>query len=160
MNIFLIFAGINHVLQFRLIMEIKLNITRIILGGLVGGFAMIIIGFVVHAVLLEKYYMHFQEVGSVLKEPRAGLLGMIHFPVNVLVGIPLAALYALCRNHLGPGPKTALIVGSLVGLMGLSYATAMYTFNNFGVAIPLGIGIDNLLECVAGTFVAGWLYKE
>lgn len=141
-------------------MENKINIGRVILGGIAGGIVMLAIGFVIHAVLLEEYYVHFQSVGSVLAEPRPGIGSILMFPITILLGIPLAFLYVLSRKHLGAGPKTALIVGFLVGLMGLSVASTMYSFYNLGRMIPFGMGVDFMLECIAGTLIAGLLYKD
>lgn len=139
-------------------MENKLNTGRIILGGIIGGIGMLIVGFLIHGLLLMDNYMFFAEQGSVLSEPRE--LGWIHYPIMILLGIPIAMLYAMCRKQMGAGPKTALIVGFLVGIMGLGGAVPMYVYMNLGGMIPLATAVDVLLEGIVCALIAGALYKD
>ncbi|MBI2967271.1 MAG: hypothetical protein HYY40_05595 [Bacteroidetes bacterium] len=139
-------------------MENKLNYTRIILGGLAGGVIMLVIGMVIHGFILEKHYAFQMGKGCLLDEPRFG--GVIHHIVVLLSGIVLAGLYAMSRKQCGAGPKTALCVGFLVGCMSLPGMAAMLSFYDQGFRIPIMTGVDSMLECMAGTLVAGWLYKE
>lgn len=138
-------------------METKLNIQRIIIGGIAGGLVMTCVGFVIHAILLEKHYLFFQTQGAVLSEPRQMWVQMLS---TILTGIPLALLYAFSRKHLGAGPMAAVTVGFLVGVMSLSGTTAEYAYYNLGTAIPLGTFADNVIGCIAATYVAGWIYKD
>ena len=77
------------------------------------------------------------------------------------LAILLAHLYAWVRPTLGPGPKTALQIGGIVG-----FAAGFPT--NFGTAtwavipriFPLGWMLELWVGSILATLVAGWLYRE
>lgn len=138
-------------------MENKVNIGRILLGGTLAGIVTVFIGFAIHGGVLSSHYMYFQSTGSVLKEPRMMPLQML---TQVLSGIFLAMIYVAGRKHFGAGPKTAIVMGLLVGLVSLPGITAIYSFYNLGGMIPLMTLVGNILECIVGMLVAGALYKD
>ena len=78
-----------------------------------------------------------------------------------ILAILLAHLYAWVRPTLGPGARTALKVGALVG-----FASGFPT--NFGTAtwaaiprmFPLGWMLELWAGSILATLVAGWLYRE
>lgn len=138
-------------------MENKVNIGRILLGGTIAGIVTVFIGFAIHGGILESHYMYFQTIGTALKAPRMMPLQML---TQVVSGIFLAMLYVAGRKHFGAGPKTAIIMGLLVGLVSLPGTTALYSFYNLGGMIPLMTLVGNILECTIGMLIAGALYKD
>ena len=141
-------------------MENKINTGRVLLGGIVGGIAMMIIGALIHGGMLGDYYLELQNKGIIKPMEEAGTEWMHHVYL-VLTGIPLALLYVFSRKHFGPGPKAALIVGLLVGLIGIAGGGfAMYCFYNVGQAVPFWTGVDVLVESIVCTLIAGALYKD
>jgi hypothetical protein len=137
-----------------------MNRTRILVGGLVAGVVMNAIDVIANAVVLADRYAHFQETGFFLKEPRFPFL-----PLWILMlfgfGLGIAWLYAAVRPRLGPGPRTALLVGVVVGLMAHvmpNFAEASWAHT--GRFMPLVWMIAGILECTLGALVAGALYRE
>ncbi len=138
-------------------MENKINLNRVLLGGLVAGIVMDFVGAIVHMAILKSYYLYFRGMGSVLNQPR---LMAVQILLTVLSGIPVAFLYAFARKQIGPGPKCAVIVGCLVGLMSAPYAMAEYSYYNMGRMIPAMTFVDYFVAAIAGAFIAGMIYKD
>ena len=78
---------------------------------------------------------------------------------SLIAGFLLSALYALARPRLGPGPKTAVVMGSV----GFAFANPHF----FGLSNWMSYPSVVLVQCVlswlkftAATYVAGWQYIE
>ena len=68
-------------------------------------------------------------------------------------------LYALVRPRLGPGPKTALLMGSVVFL----FANPQFFSSAMWASYPSAAFLQALLlwlKFAAATYVAGWQYIE
>ncbi len=137
-----------------------INLKRVIVGGLVAGLVMNVISFVINGIVLAERYAAMGKAGHLLTEPR--LLFMPLYLVFLFAeGIVLAFLYAAARPRFGPGPRTALLVGLAVAFPAAflpNYTQAAWSA--VGRFIPLMWMIDSGLACVAGTLVAGALYRE
>jgi hypothetical protein len=138
-------------------MQNKINLKRVLLGGLIAGIVLDLVGFLIHGVILNSHYVYFQKVGSMLTQARFMPLQIIF---TVLCGFPMAFLYAIARTHLGPGPKCAIIVGLLIGLCTMGESMAVYSYYNLGAMIPALTFLNNIGGAVLGTFVAGMIYKD
>jgi hypothetical protein len=77
------------------------------------------------------------------------------------VGFVLSYFYALARPRLGPGPRTALWIGTLIAIV---WVAALYPilagllFTQWIQSLPL-LAIK-WIECLAAAYVAGWQYIE
>jgi hypothetical protein len=78
---------------------------------------------------------------------------------SLVIGFLLSWIYVLARPRLGPGPKTALLMGSV----GFAFANPHF----FGVAIWLSAPLTVTIQCTAmwlkfaaATYLAGWQYFE
>lgn len=137
-----------------------MNWRRIWSGSLVAGLVVVTVEFVVnHVVLLETWH-DLQRLGLMKQaiKPYA-------FPIVLLqswmIGFILTWLYVLARPRLGPGPKTALVMGSLVWfLLWVPYGITQWLW----LTLPAKVGwvgvIGGLVECWVGTYLAGWQYIE
>ncbi|GIV29857.1 MAG: hypothetical protein KatS3mg028_0923 [Bacteroidia bacterium] len=140
---------------------LKLNYSRIILGGIAGGIGMLIVGMVIHGGVLRDNYIYLQQKGVLVSEDTAEEWKMaVHHFYLIFSGIILALLYALLRLPLGKGIKTAVITGFLVGLISAAGAVAMLAFYNAGNKVPFFTFIDSVIEPIVGCIIAGWLYKD
>jgi len=92
----------------------KLNTTRVWLGGIAGGVVWNAWSFFIQT-RLGPFYEAVQKQGLFLKEPRypffVGQWILLVFVMSILI----AYLYALSRATAGAGPKTALKIGMIVG---------------------------------------------
>lgn len=78
---------------------------------------------------------------------------------SLIMGFLLSWLYALARPRLGPGPKTALIMGSI----GFAFANPHFFGISNWLAYPSVVLIQfvmSWLKFAAATYVAGWQYIE
>lgn len=133
---------------------------RVILGGFVAGIVMNVIDAIANSVLLAGRYRQLQESGHLLADPRQPFL-----PIWILsiffIGFILAFLYASVRPRLGPGAKTAALIGLAVGFVWAfpsNFATASWI--PLGRFLPFVWSISSVIESLAGALVAGALYQE
>jgi hypothetical protein len=140
----------------------SLNRSKIWLGGAAGGFLWIVWSLIVNMFVIGSgRYEAMQSAGLFLKEPRYRAFEVQWILMLFILAILLAHLYVWVRPTLGPGPKTALKVGALVG-----FASGFPT--NFGTAtwavipriFPLGWMLELWVGAILATLVAGWLYRE
>ncbi|MCX7829497.1 MAG: hypothetical protein N2445_00340 [Acidobacteria bacterium] len=137
-----------------------MNYKRILIGGIVAGFIINIIDFLVMILFTGKLYEKLQAKGLILKSPRLPfeymwILGMF------VMGLLLAWFYAVARPRLGAGPLTALLVSFVLALMvHVPYNFAEASWSITGRLIPLVRMISGIIEYVIAGYVAAWIYKE
>jgi hypothetical protein len=79
----------------------------------------------------------------------------------LLLGIVMAHLYAWARPNLGPGPKTALKIGFLVGFAaGFPENFAQASWSPLARAFPTAWMLEMWVGAIFATLVAGYLYRE
>ena len=127
-----------------------MNITRILLGGLLAG-SVVTIGEVVRQVVMTP------------SAPASG--GSMPVGVFILrsvsLGIFCLLLYAAVRPRLGAGPKTAITVGILVFLVGTLFPPFGLTMQAFAPArLLLETIIWNAIQLPLATVAGAWLYRE
>lgn len=138
----------------------KLNRARIWLGGIAGGVVWSAWSFFV-GTRLNPYYMAMQNAGLFLKQPRYPLFAVEWIIMLFVMSILLAHLYAWSRATAGPGLRTALKVGMIVGFCaGFPSNFGAATWSPIPRIIPLGWLLDMWIGAILATVVAGWLYKE
>ena len=137
-----------------------MNWKRIALGGLVAGVVMNALDFAVGMFILGERYKQYQDAGIFLREPRLPFVPLWIAGIFAL-GFAAAWLYAAVRPRLGPGPKTALLVGLVLGLVGhVMYNVSAACWGMQGRFMPLVWMVSGIVQMVVGTLAAGWLYKE
>ena len=136
-----------------------MNAKRVVIGGIAAGVAVFLVDGLAGFVLAERYRL-LQQAGVYHQNPR-----LPFYPVWLLLtlgmGLGLAWLYAAVRPRLGPGPRTAALLGLVVGLMihtPGNVATFAWTHEGGFVAfVRLASG---LVASVVGALVAGAVYQE
>ena len=140
-----------------------INWKRVYLGTFVGGIVWSAWSMFVNVVLIGPHYADEQKVGALLAEPRytvAGFLGFWFLTLFILTSI-LAWMYAGMRNTLGPGPRTALMLGINAGFA-IAFPLSWSVVNWVPVnrIVPLWWVVDLWVGAILATLVAGWLYKD
>jgi hypothetical protein len=142
----------------------KMNWTRILFGGVVSAFVMLLVRSALLVFSAEKWRAAVQEArGPAAASPgSAGVaLGLLFM---VVYGVFSVWLYAAIRPRFGPGVKTAVIAGLAVGLIGI--ALPSIGFASMGVLpaslsqlfyVTAGLGP---VYATLGTVAGAWLYKE
>ena len=114
-------------------------------------------------------YIFFDDPQAALRElmenakPRYGMGAFyLYWFTTIFLLVGMAAwLYAAVRSKLGPGPKSAALIGCSVGfaagfpINGLAYL--MQEIELPFLVFPL---VDLWVGILLATVVAGWLYKE
>jgi hypothetical protein len=138
----------------------KLNTTRIWLGGIAGGVAWTAWSFFVGR-RLAPAYAEMQRVGLFLKEPRYPMFAAHWLLIIFVMSILIAYLYAWTRATKGPGLKTALKIGMIIGFCaGVPGNFAQSAWSPVPQILPLGWMLDMWGGAILAAVVAGFLYKD
>ncbi len=137
-----------------------MNAKRVVIGGIAAGVVIFIVDALANGLVLMERYKLLQQGGVYYEKPR-----LPFFPVWLLLmlalGLGLAWLYAAVRPRLGPGPRTAALVGLVVGLMiNTPGNVATFAWTHEGGFVSLVRLVAGLIGCLAGALVAGALYRE
>jgi hypothetical protein len=129
----------------------KINIGRVILGGLVAGIVSDLLGYLVDGVLLAQRW---SDGMGALAHPDLSPNQWIWFNLfGLAAGIVLIWIYAAIRPRFGAGPRT--IVGVLI-----PNATFMVVAGLFSKHLALFTTSGALIEILAGALAGAALYKE
>ena len=137
----------------------KINLGRVLLGGLVAGLVISIGNFVINRVLLRDA-MNTEFVRLHVREPGTDFIAKA-VVMTIILGIAIVYLYAAIRPRFGAGVKTAICAG----LMAWFFAI-LYTGSVLGMAFRLPLDLIakraalGIIVYAIGAIVGGWLYKE
>jgi hypothetical protein len=138
----------------------KLNTTRVWLGGIAGGVVWSAWSFCV-GMRLGPFYEAMQKQGLFLKESRYPFFAAHWIVLVFVMSILIAYLYAWSRATAGPGPKTAVKIGMMVGFCaGVPGNFAQASWSPVPRILPLGWMLDMWIGAILAALVAGFLYKE
>jgi hypothetical protein len=134
----------------------KINMGRVLIGGLVAGLVMNVIDGVV---LANQWSEYMRNLG---KEAAFSTNQIIGFNlIGFLMGILMIRLYAAIRPRYGAGPATAVRAGIAIWLIGNLLPNATYVIAGLAPAnltyIAMCVGV---VEYVVAALVGAWLYKE
>lgn len=136
----------------------KINLARVILGGLLAGLIINIFEYVLNGVVFASQWDAFEKLLG--RQMRPGAIPF--FIVSAFVsGIGLVWLYAVARPRLGAGPKTA----ALIGLAYWFFAYAIPDANSIAANVVPGrltltVSLILLIGVVLASVCGAWAYKE
>jgi len=145
-----------------------INGRRVLTGGLVGGVVFFIwsmlMEFGVSYLIVGKERMDIaMNAGWFLKEPRVPIwLFFIVWVVSLfIISYGLAWAYAAMRATAGAGPRTAALLGALVGFaagfpMEFAHGVMQPLTGRYAIVWFLEMGVG----CVLAALAAGWMYRE
>jgi hypothetical protein len=138
----------------------KINIGRVILGGLIAGIVADVLGFLVDGVLLGAMWNdRMQKLNhSALSSTQLIALNLL----GLACGFALIWIYAAIRPRFGAGVKTAVYAGLAVWVVGvlipnLSFMCAM---GLFGRRLAAYTTLGSLVEIVVAAIAGAALYTE
>jgi hypothetical protein len=137
----------------------RINVVRVILGGLLAGLVVNISETILNVVVVAS------SMEAALHErnlPTLGIQPIIGFVVMAfLLGIATVWLYAAIRPRFGAGPGTAVIAGVAVWFFAYLYSGVGTTLMSF---LPAGLMTLTLawglVEIVLGALAGAWVYRE
>ncbi|MBI4165172.1 MAG: hypothetical protein HY508_05490 [Acidobacteria bacterium] len=137
------------------------NKKRVALGVLLGGLAWGIWSMVVNGLILASHYATAQEAGQLLKAPRYPLFLVYWFLGIFIFTYILTWIYLSLRETLGPGPKTALRMGFLVGFtIAFPVNLSVASWVPIDRVFPMWWMLDLWVGAVLATFISAALYKD
>ena len=138
----------------------KIRMERVVIGGLVAGLIINIAEITSQSVFGDWY----AEVFESLNLPEMGRSGMTALVLGgFLIGIILTWTYAAMRPRFGPGPRTALLAGLVIWIMGwvwqmvVDVATGFYSPTLWMWVMGL---LWTLVEVELAALAGASLYKE
>lgn len=137
----------------------KINIVRVILGGLLAGLVINVGELMLnYGLLAERMELAYRELGL----PLTGGGAVTAFVVMGFgLGILVVWLYASVRPRFGPGPKTAVLTGFFVWLFAVLWPTlGSGLLGLFDADLLVFIAIWGMFEIVIATVAGAWLYQE
>ncbi len=137
----------------------KINMGRVILGGLLAGLIIDIGESVLNGVILGK---EMEAAMQALNRPMVGGGAIAVFLVlGFLLGIAAVWTYAAIRPRFGAGPKTAVCAGLLVWFFSYFYPSAGFAAMELFPTKLITWGLVwGVVEIVVASVAGAWAYKE
>jgi hypothetical protein len=138
----------------------KINIGRVIIGGIVAGVVMDLLGYLVDGLLLAQSW---SDDMILIGKSEFSTTQLIEFNLlGIITGLIAVWIYAAIRPRFGAGVKTAVYAGIAVWIVGVLVPNAsfMYVAGLFSRHLTLYTTLGGLVEVVAGTIAGMVLYKE
>jgi hypothetical protein len=136
----------------------KINLNRVILGGILAGIVVNVSEFLMHDVVLKAQHEEaFRALGRTM--PAGGTTATIWALWGFAWGIAAVWLYAAIRPRFGAGAGTAARAGLTAWFF--NYLLGAVTMMNLGLFAFSGVeAVWNLVQAIVATAAGAWLYKE
>lgn len=137
----------------------KINVGRVLLGGIVAGIILSVGEFVLNDVVLTAQMKDFFTTHK-FSEPASSFM-FVAIGLTIVLGIVIVLGYAAIRPRFGPGPKTA-IIAALFAWFGVYLYSGILNGMLFGVPTNtlLIILVWGLVEYIIAALAGAALYKE
>jgi hypothetical protein len=138
----------------------KINVGRLILGGIVAGIAIDLLDYLVDGIWLAPRWA---DGMALLGHTAFSQVQIILFNViGLLTGIVAIWVYAAIRPRFGAGIKTAVYAGLAVWLLTVLFPNAafMHVAHLFPNHLTLYTTLGGLVEVVIGTVAGASVYRE
>lgn len=137
----------------------SINTGRIILGGLLAGVVinimMVVSNFLILGARMQDVY---DTLG--LQPPGTGAM-LVFVLLGFVVGFATVWLYGAIRPRFGPGPRTALVGGTVVWLIGYLVPVTGQMLAGLLLAAVAGFALGwSLLAVILASLAGGALYAE
>jgi len=137
----------------------KINIGRVIIGGLVAGFFINLGQWLLNQVMIaDRMELVYRELNL---PPPSGSTIAVFIVMGFLLGILAIWLYAAIRPRFGPGPKTAILTALFVWLF--AYLWPAMGDAMLGILDPellVFVAVWGLFEILVASVAGAWLYRE
>lgn len=137
----------------------KINLGRVILGGVVAGIVIDIFESVLNGGFLASRWT---EIMHSINRPELGTNGIITYDVmGFVLGIAAVWTYAAIRPRFGAGAKTATYAALVVWFIGYVYADVDHmVIGVYPMDVTLTLVGVGLVEIIVATIAGAWLYTE
>jgi hypothetical protein len=140
----------------------KINVGRMLLGGIVAGILLFMADGFIHEKLLHEHWLAAMKAAGRSVQAEEHGSDMAYFAVfELLRGLALAWVYAAIRAHFGAGPKTAVIAAVAVWAMIFPLPFISEVPIGFYTTTMMALwSLYELITSVVAGLVAGALYKD
>jgi len=137
----------------------KINLGRVILGGLAAGIVINAFEFVLNGVVLKDQW---PELMTSINRPALGMNEIVYFNIfGFIQGLVAVWTYAAIRPRFGSGPMTAIIAALLTWITSYVLVDAMPTIMGvIPMSMTLMLAGVGLIEILVATLAGAYLYKE
>ncbi len=139
-----------------------INTQKVVVGGLAGGVVLAVYDYVVNGVILAaRNEAALNALNPGLAANLEGAATMVTFiAMDLVFGIVLAWTYAMVRPRFGPGPRTAMIAGLQVWIVGLLLYLGMTVMGMWGWTYLFMSAVFFLFGLLIASYIAAFLYRE
>jgi hypothetical protein len=138
----------------------KMNVPKIIIGGVVAGILCFIGDGIVHGVLLQERWAQIMAAlgRKTTEEPSHMVYYAAYDLAKALLGV---WLYAAIRPRFGPGPRTAVIAAVVTWALVIPIALlGLIPSAFFGRRFALLWSIEGLVVMLIAIVIGAWFYRE
>lgn len=138
----------------------KINLVRLLLGGIVAGIVGDILGYLVDGLLLQQ---NWADEMLALGKNEFTMTQIVQFnTIGIVFGVVSILIYVGFRPLFGANWKTAIYAGLTAWVIGtlLPNLSFMYAAGLFSKHLMLYTTAGGLVEVVAGTVAGAALYKQ
>ena len=134
--------------------------SNVLLGGIVAGIVSDLLGYLVDGILLAPQW--FYDMWKLVRPYLTNHQIIVFNLLFILVGIFLIWIYAAIRPRFGAGPKTAILAGLAVWIVGslLPNLSFMWFGGLFSRHLTAYTTSAALIEILAGALAGAALYSE
>jgi hypothetical protein len=138
----------------------KINVVRVILGGIVAGIAANLLDFWIDGVLLAKMWNG--QLAAWGRPPFSGSQIGWFMGFGILVGLVAVWIYAAIRPRFGAGVKTAIYAGIATWILSalIPNFALMWVTRFFSGHLTVYTTIGAFFEIVIGTICGAKVYRE
>jgi len=135
----------------------KINVGKVIIGGIVAGIVMNVIDFVINMYVM-KAQLDAEAIAHNVDPNAANPATFI--ALDFAMALLLVFTYAAIRTRFGPGPKTAVVAGLIIALTACTLAAYFAAQGMFTWDLWAKMSGLSTLSIVAAGLAGGAVYKE
>jgi len=138
----------------------KINVGRVILGGIIAGVIIKVDEGVMNGVILQPQWS--EAAKAIGRSATMSTKQIVAFNVwGFAAGISAVWLYAAMRPRFGAGPRTAMQAGTVVWLLAYAMANAMMAFLHiFPLGLLVMVTAVGLVEVLIAATAGAYFYRE
>lgn len=136
-----------------------INISRVILGGLVAGLVANLFDFVITTQLMAAEFASMLARLNLPATATDSWIG-VFATADFIWGLLLVFTYAAIRPRFGPGPKTAMIAGVMLWLVVLIFGVLLLAMSLHTPVSYIKSSAFYLVSALASSLAGAALYKE
>lgn len=135
----------------------KINVGKVIVGGIVAGIVMNVFDYLINNVLMKAQFDAVMAARNL--DPAAMNLATM-IALDFAMGLLVVFTYAAIRTRFGAGPKTAIVAGLLVAIIANVQAAYFVGVGFFGWDVYMPTAALATANIVISALVGGALYNE